>query len=130
MRSACPHSGWPSRPRPSVAAETNPARLSLVELDVGDLLRGHQDSAAALIGDHEELVVRERGGEGLLDLLHRRFGLDDELARSHLYTDLDFHRDPPLSTYSWVGYSWVPSASGQPLMPRQASRASSSSARR
>src|SRR5262250_1995071 len=96
MRSACRHSGWPTRPRTSVAAETNPARFSLVELDVGDLLRRHHDRAASLIGDHEELVVRQRGGECLLDILDRRFGLDYELARSHLNTDLDFHRDPPL----------------------------------
>src|SRR5215813_4739981 len=96
MRSACPHSGWPIRPRPSVAAEANPARLSLVELDVGDLLCGHQDRTAALISDYEELVVREGSGERLLDILHRGFGLDHELARSHLYADLDFHRDPPL----------------------------------
>ena len=65
----------------------------------------------------------ERRGQVAFDFLGGRVSLHDELTRDGLHADLDFHDSP----YAQWASPWS-DVRGQPLMPRQASRATSCSA--
>ena len=130
----------PARPGPvrpwhaSVAGETDPALLDVSQLDVGDLAGRHQEFAALVVGQHEQPAVLggHRLGQGLLQFPGRDVGLHDEFTRDGLDPDLDFHGAPELGLLGGQRRRAVAGEGqmvrGQPLMPRQASRAMSCSA--
>ena len=70
-------------------------------------------------------LARKRRHEVALDLFRVRVGVYHELSRYGLDLDLDFHGAPYASAGGCSGRSEV---SGQPLIPRQASLATSCSA--
>src|SRR6478672_11573688 len=83
------------------SAEADGARGGGAQLEVGDLVGGHDDRAALDVREPQHAVAGDRLGEALLDVLGRAVGVDDELSRRLLHADLDLHSGAP-----WVA-CWV-----------------------
>src|SRR3984957_20875857 len=107
----------PALTRTSDVAKPTPPRLGPAVLHVGDLVRGNQHPPA--LGhrqrEHRVAALLQRVGQQALYFLARGVRLHGQLPRHRVNPDLDFHET-------------LPSYRGQPLMPRQASRATSCSA--
>src|SRR5579871_4526150 len=89
-------SARPDRLALAALAEPDPALVIGAVLDIGDLVGGDQDLAALGHRQREDGMGRvgQRGSELALDVLRRRVGLHDQLARHGLDADLDFHGAP------------------------------------
>src|SRR5690242_20011983 len=71
------------------AAEPDLTRDTAADLHVGDRSRGDDDLAAAGVDEGEGAVVGQRLLQAPFDLLGRLGGVDDQLARGVLDSDLD-----------------------------------------
>ena len=80
-------------------AEADAAGLLLTDLDVGQLVGGHQHPATAAVGEVEQRcrVGGARPHQGR-DVVRRQVGLDDQLPGDALHPDLDLHADLRLET--------------------------------
>src|SRR6266702_2992133 len=88
----------PARTDVSVAYETDPAAIGGRDVHVGHPRDRHDDPAALLVHEREQAVlVPQRLGDQLLDLVRRQRARDDELPRTVRDADLDLHADLRLS---------------------------------
>src|SRR4051794_38574547 len=78
----------------SSAAEADLSGCSGADLDVGDVAGRDQYQAPAEVGEGERAVVPQGLVQGRLDVVRRVGGVDGQLARRVLHSDLDFHRSP------------------------------------
>ena len=85
-----------------VVTNKRAAANAATELDVGDVIAGHEHAASLGVGQGERGVRADGVVDELLDVVLAQVHLDHELSGSVLDTDLDLHQRSSFVVWWWV----------------------------